>query len=68
MSVKDSKKSVSKDAPEGNLARTVGLTKEIRAEAQKIFEDRQAKHLAGDENTDWLTAEAKIISSTRQLS
>ena len=61
MAVKELKKQASKvKAPENNLAKTIGLTEEIRAEAQKIYEIRQAKHLEGDENTDWLKAEAKI--------
>ena len=61
MAIKELKKPVSKvKESENALARTVSLTEEIRAEAQKIYEIRQAKHLEGDENTDWLKAEAKI--------
>ena len=61
MAVKDIKKPVSKvKALNNNLAKAVGLTEEIRAEAQRIYDNRQAKHLNGDENTDWLEAEAKI--------
>ncbi len=36
------------------------LEKEIRAEAQKVYENRQAKGLAGDELSDWLEAEVVI--------
>jgi hypothetical protein len=60
MTVKDSKNPASKEALGNNLARTVDLTEKIRAEAQRIYDNRQAKHLNGDENTDWLNAEAKI--------
>ena len=61
MSVKDIKEPASKvKASKNTLAKTVGLTEEIRAEAQRIYEVRQAKHLEGDENSDWLDAEAKI--------
>jgi hypothetical protein len=34
------------------------LTREIRIEAQKIYENRQKKHLDGNEKSDWLSAEA----------
>lgn len=36
------------------------LEKEIRAQAQKVYENRQAKGLAGDELSDWLAAEVVI--------
>ncbi|MDX9784546.1 MAG: hypothetical protein RBT72_07335 [Spirochaetia bacterium] len=36
------------------------LEKEIRAQAQKVYENRQAKGLAGDELSDWLEAEVVI--------
>jgi len=61
MAVNEIKKTVGKvKTPENNLVKAVSLTEEIRAEAQKIYEIRKAKHLEGDENTDWLKAEAKI--------
>lgn len=36
------------------------LEREIRAEAQKVYENRQAKGLSGDELSDWLEAEVVI--------
>jgi ribosome-binding protein aMBF1 (putative translation factor) len=36
------------------------LEKEIRAQAQKVYENRQAKGLSGDELSDWLEAEIVI--------
>ncbi len=36
------------------------LEKEIRTQAQKVYENRQAKGLAGDELSDWLEAEVVI--------
>ncbi len=36
------------------------LEKEIRAEAQKVYENRKAKGLPGDELSDWLEAEVVI--------
>lgn len=33
---------------------------EIRKLAQSIYSERQAKHLPGDELSDWLAAEAKV--------
>jgi len=33
---------------------------ETRAAAQRIFEERQKRHLAGDEVSDWLAAEAEV--------
>jgi hypothetical protein len=36
------------------------LEKEIRAQALKVYENRQAKGLAGDELSDWLEAEVVI--------
>jgi len=62
MAAKDLKKPVGKVKESDNtLEKTVSLTEEIRAEAQKIYEDRLAKNLTGDESSDWLKAEAKIM-------
>lgn len=36
------------------------MKEEIRAMAQRIFSERQARHLSGDELSDWLAAEAKV--------
>jgi hypothetical protein len=36
------------------------LEAEIRAAAQRIFDERRAKGLAGDEVADWLAAEAEV--------
>ena len=36
------------------------LKEEIRKTAQRIYSERQAKRMAGDELSDWLTAEAKV--------
>ena len=33
---------------------------EIRKMAQRIYSERQTKHLAGDELSDWLAAEKKV--------
>ncbi len=41
------------------------LEKEIRAEAQKVYENRRAKGLAGDELSDWLEAEIIIKKKHR---
>lgn len=62
MAAKDLKKPAGKvKESEDAFAKTVSLTEEIRAEAQKIYENRLAKHLEGDESSDWLKAEAKIM-------
>jgi hypothetical protein len=47
-------------ASPNNLVQTVELTQEIRTEAQKIYENRKIKNLEGDEDSDWLKAEAKV--------
>lgn len=36
------------------------LERETRNAAQRIFNDRQARNLDGDEVSDWLAAEAEI--------
>jgi len=36
------------------------LDTEIRAAAQKVYEERQRRHLDGDELSDWLKAEADV--------
>jgi hypothetical protein len=33
---------------------------EIRMMAQSLYSERQAKHLPGDELSDWLAAEKKV--------
>jgi hypothetical protein len=42
------------------LLSTVAQVQEIRAVAQKIYENRLLKHLMGDENSDWYDAEAEV--------
>jgi len=51
----ETKKAAIKDAPEPDA-----IEREIRAAAQRIFEDRQAKGLDGDEVSDWVRAEAEV--------
>ena len=41
------------------------LEREIRAEAQRVYENRRAKGLAGDELSDWLEAEVVIKKKHR---
>jgi hypothetical protein len=41
------------------------LEREIRAEAQKVYENRRAKGLPGDELSDWLEAEIVIKKKYR---
>jgi hypothetical protein len=36
------------------------LEKEIRAAAQKVFEQRKERHLDGDALSDWLKAEVEV--------
>jgi len=36
------------------------LKEEIVKMAQRIYSERQAKHLPGDEVSDWLAAEKKV--------
>ena len=57
---KHTNKANSVKGSKNNLVQTVELTQEIRTEAQKIYENRKAKHLEGDEDSDWLKAEAKV--------
>jgi hypothetical protein len=39
---------------------TERMKEEIKKMAQLIYSERQAKHLPGDEVSDWLAAEAKV--------
>lgn len=61
---KTTPKAAPKDAPKAKQASprlsVEQLEKEIRTEAQKVYENRQAKGLAGDELSDWLEAEVVI--------
>ena len=41
------------------------LEREIRAEAQKVYENRRAKGLSGDELSDWLEAEIVVKKKYR---
>ncbi len=61
-------KAAPKATPKAAPAMTVEiLEKEIRAEAQRVFEERRAKNQAGDEVSDWLKAEV-IIKKKYKLS
>ena len=68
MGISDVKKpSNNEGKSENDLALAIDLTEKIRAEAQKIYETRQAKNLQGDESSDWLKAEAKINGQRKPI-